>query len=185
LQKKSFKVYASTMAKRTGKTASTKAEDPENLTTFSIRLNDQQRQLVEKAASLRGWTPTNLVRVATIERAAHIVNISGLKQTDFKGFAADLAKWMFTPRSIDQALNGADLARLNYEAQDDESGAAFLPVHIDPRPISDVHQLKRAAQLGGAEFMSLMVEFAESVTASHRTDLEKAIDPADLLSKSK
>lgn len=173
------------MAKRISKSVHTKAEDQENLTTFSIRLNDQQRELVEKAASLRGWTPTNLVRVATIERAAHIVNTAELKQTDFKGFAADLAKWMFAPRSIDQALSQADLANLDFQAQDDESSVAFLPVDINPLPVSDVHRFKRAAQLGGAEFMSLMVEFAESLTASHRTDLEKAIDPADLLSKSK
>ena len=173
------------MVKRTRKGIQPKGEDQENLTTFSIRLNDQQRQLVEKAASLRGWTPTNLVRVATIERAAHIVNTVELKQTDFKGFAADLAKWLFSPRSIDQALSSGDLANLEYQAQDDESSVAFLPVHINPLPVTDVHRFKRAAQLGGGEFVNLVVEFAESLTASHRTDLEKAVDPADLLSKSR
>jgi hypothetical protein len=110
---------------------------------------------------------------------------ANLKVIIFKGFAADLAKWMFAPRRFDHALSMADLGDLHDQARNDESSAAFLPVDINPLPVSDVHRLKRAAQLGGAEFMSLMVEFAESLTASHRTDLEKAIDPADLLSKSK
>ncbi len=159
--------------------------EQENLTTFSIRLNDQQRHLLERAASLRGWTSTNLVRVATIERAAHIVNTSELKQTDFKGFAADLAKWLFERRRVDHMLSRADLANLNHQADIDESGVAVLPYDIEPMPVREVARLKRAAQLGGAEFVGLMVEFAESLTASDRTDLERPVDPAELLSKSK
>ena len=79
--------------------ADTQSVEAESLTTFSIRLNDEQRDLLLKAAALRGWTPTGLVRIATIERAAHIVNTSEQKSIDFKGLAADLARRSFGHRA--------------------------------------------------------------------------------------
>ena len=39
-------------------------------TTFSVRLTEEQKDLLAKAAELRGWTPTNLLRVAALEKAA-------------------------------------------------------------------------------------------------------------------
>ena len=37
--------------------------------TFSTRLNNTQKALVEQAAELKNWTPANLIRVAAIEKA--------------------------------------------------------------------------------------------------------------------
>ena len=47
--------------------------------TLSVRLTEQQRQLLEQAAELRGWKATNLLRVAALEKAGHPVVRIGMK----------------------------------------------------------------------------------------------------------
>ena len=56
--------------------------EPQESITFSTRLTPEQRDRIVEAAEIRSWTPSNLIRVAALEKAAHILNVS--KPTKFE-----------------------------------------------------------------------------------------------------
>lgn len=146
--------------------------EEKDITTFSIRLTDEQRDLLMRAADLKGWTPTNLIRTATLERAAHIINTSRVTKFAFKSIAAEVARRLFEGLDVKHPLSRDDVESINYA--DDPP---VVDVRVPPLPISDVFKLKEAARLGGSEFLNLIVEFAEGLTASQRNDLPEPIDP--------
>lgn len=144
----------------------------DGFTTFSIRLNDQQRDLLIQAATLKGWTPTQLVRTAALERAIAICNTAMPRSFDYKGLASELAGRWFARREVNDPT--ADDACSNLA---DETGGTVLLVPAPPLPVEIVFKLKKAAAEGGTEFLNLLVEFAEGLTASQRSDLPAPIDP--------
>ncbi len=150
----------------------------EGFTSFSIRLNDQQRDLVGQAAKLKGWTPTQLVRTATLERAVAICNTAVPRTFDYKGLASTLAARLFGSRKVNYSLSAVDSDRIN-----DENGDGELEVPVLPLSIDDFYRLKKAAGEGGTEFLGLLVEFAEGLTASQRIDLPAPIDPRAYLGR--
>jgi len=162
-------------AKRPEVAQGQEAVGPESMTTFSVRLTEEQRDLVTRAAQLRGWTPTNLIRTATLERAAHLVNTSRITKFDFKGLASDVAQRLFEPRIVTHHLSREEMEILLHDHPD---APAVIDVPVQPLPIDTLFQLKRAARLGGSEFVNLIIEFAEGLTASQRADLPDPIDPA-------
>lgn len=171
------------MAKTKNRTATSPKETQpqesvgaESMTTFSIRLSDEQRDLVMRAAELRGWTPTNLIRTATLEKAAHVVNTCRITKFDFKGLASEVAQRLFESRTVKYHLDHDEMEFLNQP--EDILGPPIINVPIQSLPIETLFQFKRAARLGGAEFVNLIVEFAEGLTASQRGDLPEPIDPA-------
>lgn len=60
------------MAKKT-----TKKDATEKTTTYSTRLNDEQRSLLEEAASIAGVSAAKLIRDAALRAAADTVNAQG------------------------------------------------------------------------------------------------------------
>ena len=56
-------------------------------------------------------------------------------------------------------------------------GEFCLDVPVQPLPLDTLFKLKKAARLGGAEFLAAVVDFAESLTASQRQDLPEPVDP--------
>lgn len=144
----------------------------DGFTTFSIRLNDQQRDLLIQAAILKGWTPTQLVRTAALERAIAICNTGSPRTFDYKGLASELAGRWFAPREVTYQITEQEWFEMR---QEHEGGTLSVPV--PPLPIDVAFKLKKAAIEGGSEFLNLLVEFAEGLTASQRTDLPAPIDP--------
>src|SRR5262249_25968751 len=75
-------------------------EQQKDTTTFSIRLTEPERDRVTKAAQLKGWTPTNFVRTATLEKAAHVLNTSQVTNFNFKRLANTVAEHLCGPKSV-------------------------------------------------------------------------------------
>lgn len=152
----------------------------DGFTTFSIRLNEQQRALLLQAAALKGWTPTQLVRIAALERAIGICNTATPRTFDFKGLAAKLANLWFAPRDVEYALTEADWDAIK-NTPPGESPVVAVPV--PPLPFDVVFKLEQAATQGGTEFLNLLVEFAAGLTAPHRMDLPAPIDPKKIVGR--
>src|SRR4026208_205357 len=68
--------------------------------TLSVRRPSDERKLLAEAATLRGWTPTNLLRVAALERAAQILNTSKPNTTDFRRIAERVAQVLCETRRL-------------------------------------------------------------------------------------
>jgi uncharacterized protein (DUF1778 family) len=153
--------------------------------TLSVRLTEQQRQLLERAAELRGWKATNLLRVAALEKAAAIVNTSTLTNIDFKGMARRIAEQMFARRtcrivSDDEVIDAdpvEDLGDIGPWQPED-----FRPVEVTPWRMSDdsLSDLRKAAKLGSGEFMNLILQAAEELVARNQQNLPAPIDPTTL-----
>lgn len=129
--------------------------------TFSTRLTEDQRDRVVEAAGVRGWSPSNLIRVAALEKAAHILNTSRQTRFDFKGLAHKIATQLMKP----YVHWGTDP-----EDPEEEPYAESLS-----QP--ELNELKHAARLGGAELLNLVIDACESMTAPDRKDLPEPIDP--------
>ena len=69
------------------------------MVTFSVRLTEAQRRLLADAAELKGWSPTQLIRTAALEKAAHVVNTSRPTKIDFRRLASLVAEQLFKERT--------------------------------------------------------------------------------------
>jgi hypothetical protein len=168
-------------------------EQPETLdketTTFSVRLTDQQSDLIRRAAEIRGWSPTALIRNAALERAAHIFNTSRPNQFDFWGLAQSLAETLFKNRNYRFIVGDSEDPEFERPVDDinkvfAEMGATTLAcVEAEPDRLgaSALGEISRALRLGGAEFLRMVVERCEAMTASERkSELREPVDPASL-----
>lgn len=148
--------------------------DPTEVGSFPIstRLSETQKQWVEAAATLRGWTPANFVRQAAVEKAVHVLNTSRRNRFDFEEVAHDVAKRLCKPeaRLFDESqgfsvpFDHPDLDTLPYSAVVEELSAAQL------------QKIREAARLGGAEFLALIVEYCTK-TLETRANLPEPIEP--------
>jgi uncharacterized protein (DUF1778 family) len=136
--------------------------------TYSIRLTDQQRDRLVEAAQVRGWTPTALIRIAALEKAAHILNISRPTTFNFKQAASLAADHLAKPRLVLQ----------HDEATDSWFSEVNEKLQVDPPSLSapELARIKRAAHLGGNEFLNLVVDFCEGLLAPE-PQLTEPLDP--------
>jgi uncharacterized protein (DUF1778 family) len=151
---------------------------------FSVRLTAEEHDLLKQAAALRGWTPTNLIRTATLERAKHILNTSRVTTFNFKGLAVRIADQLFKQKTYEVVLGfdedststvqmtAAELSRL----PDDASVVSVRP-DSEEFPIEALAELKKAVKFGGGEFLAQILEYCEGLTASKRSDVPSPIDP--------
>lgn len=148
-------------------------------TTFSTRLSAAQKERVERAAEIRGWTPSNLIRVAALEKSAHIINTSIATKFDFSSLAARVGNQLLKPRKWIEA----DPKEPNEEPPVFQELQTLDMVHDTYWPEcsalsdSDVLLLKEAVRIGGAEFFAQLVEYCESITARDRGELPAPIEP--------
>lgn len=131
---------------------------------FSVRLTTEEHELLKRAAALRGWTPTNLIRTATLERAAHILNTSRVTTFNFKGLAVRLADQLFKPRTVPSEFEDAPEGFLQTTT-------------VEALPVDVLSELRKAARLGGGEFLTQILEYCEGLTASRRVDVPHPIEP--------
>jgi uncharacterized protein (DUF1778 family) len=154
--------------------------------TFSVRLTEEQRDLLTRAAELRGWSPTNLLRTAALDKALHIVNTTSPNRFDFRGLAMKTAVQLFGRRKAyvlsrsDERIEAVvveNLANVPSWFTDDEP-----PAEVEPKAMSldQLEQLTRAARVGGAEFLNMIVDACGSITGPDRRDLPEPIDPSTL-----
>ena len=135
---------------------------------FSVRLTLEEHELLKKAAALRGWTATNLIRTATLERATHILNTSRVTTFNFKGLAVRLADQLFKARTLYPEMREEDAP----DAPDDY----IPPITAHALPVDAVTELREAARLGGGEFLTQVLEYCEGLTASARRDVPRPIE---------
>lgn len=154
---------------------------------FSVRLTAEEHDLLKQAAALRGWTPTNLIRTATLERAKHILNTSRVTTFNFKGLAVRIADQLFKQRTYEVTyqldehhtstvqMNAAQLGNLT----DDGDDAVPVAVRPDSEEFSvdALTELKKAVNFGGGEFLAQVLDYCEGLTASKRSDVPSPIDP--------
>lgn len=159
--------------------------EPEDYTTYCIRLTPRERGLLLKAIGRLGWTPTRFVRQATLEKAAHVENTSTPKNFDFDRLARRLAAQLCEPvvkigsnEYPDEGLTdlGSFLATSSGQSVED------LVWTTEPSPLTlkDVEQVRKAGHLGGAEFLGKVLDECERLVSHQRTDLPPPIDPNDL-----
>ena len=90
------------------KTTAAQEEDSKDTATFSVRLTEEQRDIINKAAALRGWKPANLLRVAALEKAAHIINTTTQTKVDFRGLAYEVARTLLAERRCYYAVEAPE-----------------------------------------------------------------------------
>ena len=168
------------------KTAEQIAEEGKEPTvTLSVRLSERERELLQKAAGLRGWSPTALLRTAALERAAHIVNTSTQTRIDFRGQAHAVAGRLAREHrawGLSSDINGfprKEPMPVVDDVLDEPSMYVEGAVEIEPRPMTaaELGVLQQAVKFGGAEFLNMIVEACHSASAPGRTDLPEPIDP--------
>lgn len=156
--------------------------------SFSVRLTGIERDLLSRAAEKRGWTLTNLLKIAAREKAVHILNTSAPSRVDFRGTAQEIARQVFTPRSARTLdLIGGEPRFVQAEAyehlaealinQDQNPVVEVSPWQMSPDFLSNIRE---AARYGGTEFLDLIVEAAEAITSRSTRNLPDPIDPSSI-----
>lgn len=154
-------------------------------TSFSIRLTERQRELLARAAELRGWTMTNLIKQAAIDRAAHIINTSDVNRVDFKDIAREIATQVFAKRSL-RTLGASGYQEVLVAVGDIssvplESATDYVEVWPWNMPSEFLSQLEEAARYGGVEFLNELVTACnELLKRSNPRDLPEPVDPNSL-----
>ena len=160
-----------------------------DLMTYSVRFTDAERELLARAAALKGWSPTNLIRQAALESSVAIVNTAS--QPAFKGLALKLAEQLAKPRfyvvsSVDpnspeqiytSRFSEQDLARTWEPPREHEDQMFIIRVEPEtPQPTAEVvAQIAKAAKHGGAEFVRPFVDYTEGFSASEKLDMTKLV----------
>ena len=150
--------------------------DPVDAGSFPIstRLSEAQKQWVEEAAKLKGWTPANFIRQAAVEKAVHLLNISRRNKFDFDSTAAMVAKQLCEPEILVEDENGRE------QIADDEFHDHMQPMSVSTERISTktLHALNEAVRLGGAEFMATVLDRCTRILGpASGTELPDPIEP--------
>ena len=155
-------------------------------TTISTRLDVDQRELIERAAELKNWSPAKLMRVAALEKAAAIVNLSEPKSFDFRELAREVAIQLTRPgyRLFDECLD-SDITNDVQEvvSQTNYDHSVTTSIITDRLTRRDIDRLARALRLGGADFFELVLDCCERFDPGSRNTLEDPIDPTELTSR--
>src|SRR5262245_46270034 len=133
---------------------------------FSVRLTPEEHEQLKQAATVRGWTPTNLIRTAALERARHVLNTSRVTTLDFKGLAMRVAEKLFKPRTyqvkwvIDEGQSATSKMSA-YELEDlgenPETVSGVVPDQAE-FPIKTLEEFRKAVKYGGGEFLNQILE---------------------------
>jgi uncharacterized protein (DUF1778 family) len=147
--------------------------------TFSLRLTPAERERLDRAAQVRGWTVTNLLRVAALEKAAYILNTSTPTKLNSLGLAMGIATRLFALRAYTFGDAGPAEASIVDDLAEDLPPDVGPFVRVDPPlcRVADLELLSEAARYGGTEFLNMILDAAKSLTAPHRADLPDPIDP--------
>ena len=168
------KAKKKTVTKKPAKAASAGASE-RDMTTFSIRFSEEQRDLIAQAAKHRGWTATNFLRTTALERAVQILNTSEPTNFNFKGLASQIANQLFGARTVFVT----DAPGIKRRIDPDEAGIEVLPEELDQ---GDLMKLQLASEYAGSEFLDMVADFAEGNFTEGKDLLPRPINPNSVLS---
>ena len=97
-----------------------------NTFTLSVPLTEEQKERLEIAARLRGWTPTTLLRIAAMEKVAYVINTTTPTNMDLRKMAEAVAGRLIGDR---KQLTVQELKGLKMGAH--YGGSEFLNMIID------------------------------------------------------
>ena len=166
-------------------------DEPKGTISFSVRLTEKERGLLEDAANKRGWSLTKLLKKAALEKATHILNTSAPNRVDFRGTAEEIARQLFAPRSVQ---------RISPQMGDDPIPCDLYPsveaaiaemmlaatyhdaVAVSPwyPPPEFLVQIRDAVRYGGTEFLDLIIQASEAITSRNEGNLPDPIDPGSI-----
>jgi uncharacterized protein (DUF1778 family) len=157
--------------------------------TLSVRVTGPQHELLSRAAKLRGWTPTHLLRVAASERAVHIINTSPEYAPNLFHHAVEAARRLvmkptaYTVASDEPTRVQMDVVDTLFDPEVILYPGNEHPVEIIPREFTTTQweAFQRAAKLGGAEFLSLIISAAD--LALNPRSAPEPIDPEQFTEK--
>ena len=141
-------------------------------TTLSTRLSAEQRSLIEQAAQLQSWTPSNLMRKAAVELSAHIVNTRLPTRFAFGMLAERLASQLCDPELWLDGEEGPEI--IQWEIVD-SSGEK---INVPRLAMHELNRLREALHLGGIEFMDQVVDACQRRLSPD--GLPEPIDPNTL-----
>ncbi len=176
-------------------TAPSEVSDPRTGGSFSIRLTKEERDLLDTAAKLRGWTTAKLIKTAALERAAQIRNVGSPNRVDFARIAGTMADHLLLPKRaevpdgpgweweeakiVSESLSEAEMVLLTRERE--SSLVRLTPGELHPSFVSD---LLEAVRYGGTEFAAMLGVACQAVAQRRNPDsLPEPIDPARLTSQ--
>lgn len=147
--------------------------------TLSIRLTLAQRALVADAAKELGWSPTKLIRTATLERAVHILNTRRKTSFDFGRCVEVAATQLFegpefhVKRDSDNLENVIALDQLVELMAPKIAAEPTRATFLDKEALEE---LSEASRLGGVEFWNKVLVSGKARFTNQFDDLEP-IDP--------
>jgi hypothetical protein len=127
-----------------------------------------------------------LLRIAALEKAAHIVNTSSPNRVDFQGLARVIAEQVFGERTV--RLPDRDGHPIQGDAFQKLDEAAFehfvYPVEVSPwqKDSKFLVHLQEAARYGGTEFLDLLINASKGL-AERAEKLPDPIDPTAILKR--
>jgi uncharacterized protein (DUF1778 family) len=123
---KTVKAVSTKRMERPITSADNNADTQKDTITLSVRLTEEQRERLATAANFRGWTPTTLLRISAMEKAAHILNTTIPTNVDLRKMAEAVAGRLMGER---KQLTVTELKELKMGAH--YGGSEFLNMIID------------------------------------------------------
>lgn len=142
-----------------------------SLTTYSIRLTPEERDRLEDALRVTGWSAAHFLTRAATEKAAHVLNARTPRSFDFDQLARRVATQLCAPevKAFDQGGEPVDLARI-----EEQQGIYFV---ADKFEEAAVHRLAEGIRLAGPEFDAKVIDECQRIVIN-RSALPEPIDPA-------
>lgn len=157
----SKKKTPATSKKRPGRPR--KAQPSPETASYSTRFDPVQRDLVEKAAEIKQWSPASLIREAAVTRAAGIVNSSGASADPLRNLARIVAQQVLVP----------DPDPFDSEWEQSQKDPTWEPRIGRPHD-ADLEQVRTALETSGLSFVEMILEAWSSRRASSYVPTVKA-----------
>lgn len=141
-----------------------------SLTTYSIRLTAEERERLEQALEVTGWSAAYFLTRAATEKATHVLNARIPRKFDFDQLARRVAKQLCAPevKAFDQVGEPVDLAAIEHQHAID-----VVPDKFDA---GSVHLFAEGIRLAGTEFDAKVIDECQRIVIN-RSALPEPIDP--------
>jgi len=137
--------------------------------TLSTRFEPKQRELIEAAARLMGWSPAKLLRDAAVQRAADIVNSAGSMEHRLYSLAGQLLKQLFNPEVeysvLDEELKRLDRRTVAFNSdgirdreQPDDVTTDVYDIHPLRPHNGDLRQMRAAFESSGTRLVEMLLQ---------------------------
>lgn len=170
------------------------SETSQVTTTLTARFGNKEREIIDKAAALKKWSPAQLLREAAVRYAADIVNAEGWNGLQLQRISALLRERLVNPELISEFRDTSEEA----EVVRAEFRAALRRGDVDPEeriPEDDtvsrvaplnrelLNQLLEALTNCPTQFASLLkAQLASTETLSDFDKFRAVVDASQLLS---